>query len=62
MDCIKAVMRKFFLDEESASAVEYSVLVASIIAVLVLTIFVLGSRTQGLFQKVQTVWDSVSGS
>ena len=42
---------KFFKDEEGATAVEYGVLVALIIAILVLVIALLGQKILNAFSK-----------
>jgi len=57
---IKSTAGVFFRDEAGASAVEYAILAASIIAVLVLTILVLGQKTNGLFEGMWKLWDSIS--
>ena len=59
MDRMIMELEKFYLDEDGASAVEYAVLAASIIAVLVLTILVLGGKTKGLYEMVSDIWNSV---
>jgi len=43
---------KFFKDEEGATAVEYGVLVALIIAILVVVIALLGNKILNAFCKV----------
>jgi pilus assembly protein Flp/PilA len=47
-------MARFRLNEEGATAVEYGVLVALIIAILVVTIAAIGQAILGAFQDVET--------
>lgn len=59
---VKSIVERFVFDEEGASALEYAILAAMIIAVLVLTIAALGGKTQGLFQRVIDIWDTIGGT
>ncbi len=45
-------------DETGATAVEYSLMVAAIAAVIVTVVFVLGTHVSGLFDGVTTLWSS----
>jgi len=49
---MKNWIKRFMKDEEGATAVEYGVLVALIIAVCVVIISVLGNRINDAFNKV----------
>ena len=43
---------EFFKNEEGASAVEYGILVAAIAAVIVVTAFIVGNRTNAALDEV----------
>ena len=47
-------LKKFFKDEEGATAVEYGILVALIAAVIILAVTALGTKISSVFQKVVT--------
>jgi len=47
-------MIRFFKDEEGASAVEYGLLIALIAAAIVVTVGLLGTRLNEVFQEVLT--------
>lgn len=49
---IQAFFQRLLLDEEGATAVEYGVLVALIIAVCVVVIQVLGEKINNAFEKI----------
>jgi pilus assembly protein Flp/PilA len=51
---MKKLVTKFIKDEEGATAVEYGVLVALIIAVCILVIQVIGTKINTAFEKVNT--------
>jgi len=46
---------KFFKDDEGASAVEYGVLVAAIITVIVAVVFAIGVKIETAFEALNTV-------
>lgn len=52
MKTIHAVLHRLYREEEGATAVEYGVLVALIIAACVLIIAVLGQKIQNAFELV----------
>ena len=45
-------LKKFFRDEEGATAVEYGIIVAAIAAVIVVMVSTLGGQVEGGFKKV----------
>ena len=49
---MRELVKKFWKDEEGATAVEYGVLVALIIVVVMVAIGPLGTKLQTLFSKV----------
>jgi pilus assembly protein Flp/PilA len=49
---MKAMIQKFFREEDGATAVEYGLLVALIAAVIVGVVVTLGTQVQSGFQKV----------
>jgi len=59
MKKIQAVLHRLFQDEEGATAVEYGVLVALIIAICVVIIQVLGNQISDAFQSVATALSNV---
>ena len=52
MKAITELMNAFMRDEEGATAVEYGVLVALIIAVCIVVISVIGNKIDAAFDKV----------
>lgn len=52
MKKIQTVLQRLYRDEEGASAVEYGVLVALIIAACVVVIGILGGQISSAFQSV----------
>ncbi len=54
MKHLKTVVRNFFHDEEGATAVEYGVMVALIIAAVVVIVALLGNQIEEGFQTVST--------
>ena len=48
-------MKKFISDEEGATAVEYGVLIALIIAVCIVVIWAIGSKVNSAFDKVNSI-------
>lgn len=55
---MKAMIQKFFRDEEGATAVEYGLLVALIAVVIIGAVTALGTAIQG---KFQTAADTIGG-
>ncbi len=45
-------IKRFFRDEEGATAVEYGLMVAAIAAVIVAVVFTLGTKVSNAFQSV----------
>lgn len=58
---MRELMKKFWKDEEGATAVEYGVLVALVIAVAIGTIYFIGQKIDTAFGKVNTELTKVSG-
>ena len=54
MESLKAKFQKFLRDEEGATAVEYVVMVALIIAVAIVAISTLGEKVESTFTNVTT--------
>jgi len=48
-----AGIRSFMMDEEGATATEYAVMLALIIAVAIATIVILGQKVENAFNRVQ---------
>lgn len=46
------LVKRFLKDEEGATAVEYGVLIALIIAVCIIVISVIGTKIESAFEKV----------
>lgn len=51
---LQSLIKNFIKDEEGATAVEYGVLIALVIAASVTIIGTLGSRIEGAFEAVDT--------
>jgi pilus assembly protein Flp/PilA len=51
---MKELFKKFIKDEEGATAVEYGVLIALIIALCIVVIQVIGTKINSAFEKVNT--------
>jgi pilus assembly protein Flp/PilA len=51
---MRNLVKKFIKDEEGATAVEYGVLVALIIALCIVVIQVIGTKIESAFEKVNT--------
>jgi pilus assembly protein Flp/PilA len=45
---------RFFKEEEGATAVEYGVMIAAIIAAVVVIVFAIGSKISSAFQNVNS--------
>lgn len=45
-------IKRFFLEEEGASAVEYGILVALIAVAIVITVYAVGLKLEEVFNKV----------
>lgn len=45
-------IKRFFLEEEGASAVEYGILVALIAVAIVITVWAVGQKLEEVFNKV----------
>ncbi len=58
MNRLRARLRK----DTGASAVEYSLIVVAIAAVVVAVVFTLGQLTHSKFQSTCTAWQSAAGS
>ena len=52
---MKSLIAKFIREEEGATAVEYGVLIALIIAVCIIVIAVLGGKVNNAFSKVASI-------
>lgn len=46
-------IKRFFLEEEGASAVEYGILVALIAVAVVATVYLVGQELNNVFKKVE---------
>jgi len=53
-------VKRFFLEEEGASAVEYGILVALIAVAIVATVYLVGVKLEEVFNKVQRCLNSAS--
>jgi pilus assembly protein Flp/PilA len=53
---IKYLIHKFIPQDEGASAVEYAVLVSLIIAICIAVITVIGTKTNGLFEALNSIF------
>lgn len=51
-------IKRFFREEEGASAVEYGILVALIAVAIVATVFLVGQKLEEVFNKVQRCLNS----
>jgi len=60
MTKLTALFRGFIRDEEGATAVEYGVLIALIIGVLILVIAALGQSVGGAFNTTATAIDGAA--
>jgi len=49
---MKKLVSKFIRDEEGATAVEYGVMIALIIAVCIAVVYVIGTKINNAFDKV----------
>jgi len=49
-------LKKLFHDEQGATAVEYGMIVAAIAAVIVVAVFLLGTKVSKGFNDVNTNW------
>ena len=47
-------LMSFLKDEEGATAVEYGIMVAAIAAVIITVVFVIGTKVDVAFEKVNT--------
>ncbi len=47
-------IKKFMMDEEGATAVEYGIMVAGIAAIVVAVVFTIGGRVNGAFTTVDS--------
>lgn len=54
-------IKRFFRDEEGATAVEYGIMVAAIAAVIIATVIVVGNRTNQAFEKVNSNLGTIPG-
>jgi pilus assembly protein Flp/PilA len=55
--CLRSsVARRLCRDDRGASAVEYSVLIALIAAVIILVVTALGQKVSGAFQGIVSIW------
>jgi pilus assembly protein Flp/PilA len=45
---------RFFKEEEGATAVEYGVMVAAIVAAIIIIVFSIGTKISSAFQNVST--------
>ena len=45
-------IKRFFLEEEGASAVEYGILVALIAVAIVITVYAVGQKFENVFNRV----------
>lgn len=52
---MKKLMKRFIRDEEGATAVEYGVLIALIIAVCIIVIAAIGTQVNEAFSKVNSI-------
>jgi pilus assembly protein Flp/PilA len=52
---MKKLMKSFIRDEEGATAVEYGVLIALIIAVCIIVIAAIGTQVNEAFSKVNSI-------
>ena len=55
---MKNLFKRFIKDEEGATAVEYGVLIALIIAVCIIVIAAIGSQVNQAFSKVNSILDN----
>jgi pilus assembly protein Flp/PilA len=46
------MIKRFFKDEEGATAVEYGIMVAAIAAVIITVVFVIGGKVENAFEDV----------
>lgn len=46
-------IKRFFLEEEGATAVEYGILVALITVAVLATVFMLGQKLEEVFNRIQ---------
>lgn len=53
-------IKRFFLEEEGASAVEYGILVALIAVAIVVTVWAVGKELNNVFEKVRSCLQSAS--
>ena len=53
-------IKRFFLEEEGASAVEYGILVALIAVAIVITVAAVGAQLNNVFKKVQNCLTNTS--
>jgi pilus assembly protein Flp/PilA len=54
-------LKRFFRDEQGATAVEYGLIVAAIAAAIVAIVFTLGTKIRGAFTTVDTEMGRTSG-
>jgi len=57
-----AGIRSFMMDDEGATATEYAVMLALIIAVAIATIVILGERVENAFNRVADAIQENAGS
>lgn len=51
-------IKRFFLEEEGASAVEYGILVALIAVAIVATVYLVGQQLNNVFMKIKNCLQS----
>ena len=54
-------IKRFFIDEDGATAVEYGIMVAAIAAVIVGIVFTIGTQVNSAFTTVSGELDPVAG-
>ena len=59
---MKSLIKRFARDEEGATAVEYGVLIALIIAVCIIVIYAVGIQVNNAFEKVNSALQNPSGA
>ncbi len=52
-------IKRFFRDEEGATAVEYGIMVAAIAAVIIAVVIEVGNKTNEAFEKVNSNLDQI---
>ncbi len=55
-------LKKFFKDEEGATAVEYGIMVAAIAAVIIGVVVAVGQSTNSAFESVNSSMSQLPGS